>query len=237
MEPAPAPDLESSSDAYARRFAGEIGGWFLERQTRGVLDLLQPLGRLRILEVGGGHAQLTASLVEAGHRVTVQGTDESCAVRLRRLFSERAVPFVGCPLDRLPFDAGSFDAVVSIRMMAHVDDPSRFVSECARVARQGVLVDYPSKKSANFLADLLFELKQGVEKDTRTYRCFDDAEVRGLFADHGLRPAGETRQFFWPMALHRAHKSARAGRALEGPARALGLARLLGSPVLALFRR
>jgi SAM-dependent methyltransferase len=237
MEPVPAPDVESSSDAYARRFAGEVGAWFLEHQARGVQDLLRPYGRLRILEAGGGHAQLTASLVDAGHRVTVQGSDESCALRLRRLFSERAVPYVACPLDRMSFDDRSFDAVVSIRMMAHVDDPARFVAECTRVAGRAVLVDYPSKRSANFLADLLFEWKREVEKDTRVYRCYDDRIVRRLFAEHGFSPGGESRQFFWPMALHRAHRSAVAGRALEGPARTLGLARLLGSPVLALFRR
>ncbi len=234
---APSPDIESSSDAYARRFAGPVGAWFLERQAEGVTALLRPLGRLRILEVGGGHAQLTASLLAEGHRVTVQGSEESCAARLRRTVSEHAVPFIASPLERIPVESGAFDAVVSIRMMAHVDDPPRFVAECARIARQAVLLDYASKRSANFLSDLLFEWKRGVEKDTRVFRSFDDGEVRALLAAHGFHPAGAVRQFFWPMALHRAHKSATAGQALEGCARALGLSRVLGSPVLALFRR
>ncbi len=231
------PDLESSSDAYALRFAGAIGAWFLERQADGVRTLLAPFGACRILEVGGGHAQLTASLVAEGHTVTVQGSDASCETRLRRLFPASRVPFALGPLDRLPFEDGAFDAIVTVRMLAHVDDPARFAAECARVARRAVLADYASKRSANVLADFFFDLKRGVEKDTRVYRTFTPAEVAALFAPHGMHPAGAVPQFFWPMALHRAHQSAALARALEAPARALGLSRAFGSPVLGLFTR
>ena len=163
--------------------------------------------------------------------------NESCAVRLRRTFSEQAVPYVACPLERIPVADGSFDAVVSVRMMAHVDDPARFVAECTRIAGRAVLLDYASKRSANFLADALFTWKKSVERDTRVFRSFDDGEVLALLAAHGFRPAGMVRQFFWPMALHRAHKSASAAQALEAGARAIGISRVLGSPVLALFAR
>lgn len=231
------PDIESSSDEYARRFSGRIGAWFLDCQARGVLHLLSPLGPCRILEVGGGHAQLTPALLEAGHTVTVQGSTPECAIRVRRLFPEKRVPFVVCPLDRFPLEDGAFDLVVSLRMMAHVDNPRRFLAECARVATRGVLVDYPSRRSVNFLSDALFQFKKGLEKDTRVYRTFDDAEVRRDVKSLGLVPAGEVRQFFWPMALHRAHKNPAIAQALEGPARALGLAGQFGSPVLGYFKR
>jgi hypothetical protein len=39
------------------------------------------------------------------------------------------------------------------------------------------------------------------------------------------------------MALHRAHKSAGAAQTLEACARTVGIARVLGSPVLARFDR
>jgi SAM-dependent methyltransferase len=230
-----APDVESSSDAYARRFSGAIGAWFLERQAEGVRRLLAPLGQCRILEVGGGHAQLTGSFAAAGHAVTVQGSEPSCAARVRRLFPQ--VPFVESPLERLDFEDRSFDVVVTIRTMAHVENPASFLAECARVARRAILIDYPSTRSVNFFVDFLFDWKRSVEKDTRLYRTFADAEVGSLLASHGLRRAGVVRQYFWPMVLHRAHKSPSAGRALESGASALGLTRLFGSPVLALYRR
>jgi 2-polyprenyl-3-methyl-5-hydroxy-6-metoxy-1,4-benzoquinol methylase len=64
-------DLETSSAGYARRFAGPVGAWFLERQARSTLELLTPWPGARILDVGGGHGQLTGPLLEAGHQVTV----------------------------------------------------------------------------------------------------------------------------------------------------------------------
>ena len=38
-------DVESSSDAYARRFSGGVGEWFLAVQRDATLDLVAPLGR------------------------------------------------------------------------------------------------------------------------------------------------------------------------------------------------
>jgi hypothetical protein len=51
-------DLETSSEDYARRFAGPAGRWSLEVQARSTMELLRglPPGS-SILDVGGGHAQ------------------------------------------------------------------------------------------------------------------------------------------------------------------------------------
>jgi hypothetical protein len=47
-------DVETSSEAYARRFSGAVGGWFLEVQANATLDLLRPFPRARIVDVGRG---------------------------------------------------------------------------------------------------------------------------------------------------------------------------------------
>jgi ubiquinone/menaquinone biosynthesis C-methylase UbiE len=235
--PHPAPDIATSHDEYARRFSGPVGRWFLERQAKIVHELLAPLAPVRILEVGGGHAQLTPSLVEAGNTVTVHGSDESCAQRLRRLYSASQVPFLTGPLDQLPVEDRAFDVVVTVRTMAHVDDPPAFLAECARVSRNGVLFDYPSRKSVNLFADLLFEAKQRIEHDTRIFHSFHDRDVTAWLAQVGMRPERIIRQFFWPMAIHRFHRSERAAAVLEGIPDALKLTRAFGSPVLALYVR
>src|SRR3972149_2530813 len=59
-------DVETSSEAYARRFAGPVGEFFLEVQAAATLDLLRPWPGSSLLEVGGGHGQLTGPPVEAG---------------------------------------------------------------------------------------------------------------------------------------------------------------------------
>ena len=233
----PPPDIATSHDDYARRFSGEIGRWFLERQSKIVRELLAPFGRCSILEVGGGHAQLTRSLVEAGHQVTVQGSDDSCSARLRRIYSEDEVPFLRGPLEHLPAGDRVFDIVVTVRTMAHVEDPPAFLAECGRVSRRALIFDYPSRRSVNRFADLFFEAKQSIEHDTRRYQSFSDQDIAQWMAQVGFRPQRNIRQFFWPMAIHRLHKSEPGAVALEKVPEVLGLTRALGSPVLALYVR
>ncbi len=69
-------DVSSSSDDYARRFAGAVGQWFLDIQTGITLDLLRELPpAASVLDVGGGHAQVAPPLIAAGYDVTVIGSD------------------------------------------------------------------------------------------------------------------------------------------------------------------
>ena len=81
-------DIGTSSEDYARRFTGAVGRWFIETQTRitlGFLDAL-PVGA-SVLDVGGGHAQITPPLLEAGYEVTVAGSDPSCSADRMAMFS------------------------------------------------------------------------------------------------------------------------------------------------------
>ena len=57
-------DIETSSDEYASRFSGEIGEWFLKVQEDATLGILAPFTQAKILDVGGGHGQLTGALIE-----------------------------------------------------------------------------------------------------------------------------------------------------------------------------
>jgi hypothetical protein len=111
------------------------------------------------------------------------------------------------------------------------------VATLCRLARVAVVVDYPTRRSVNAAAELLFGLKKGVEGDTRPFIVFSDAEIEGAFAGHGFSPTGRRPQFFFPMALHRGLGSAGLARALEGMASALGLTRALGSPVILRLER
>jgi hypothetical protein len=67
-----APDVESSTDSYAARFAGSLGDWFLERQAASVIRLLSALECRSVLDIGGGHGQLTGTLRGAGYEVIMQ---------------------------------------------------------------------------------------------------------------------------------------------------------------------
>jgi 2-polyprenyl-3-methyl-5-hydroxy-6-metoxy-1,4-benzoquinol methylase len=228
-----AADVETSSAAYARRFSGAVGAWFLEVQTRTTLELLGPWPRARVLDVGGGHGQLTGPLVDAGYAVTVYASDASCVERVRSWVESGRAAFRTGELERLPFADRAFEVAVSYRLLAHAEDWRRLVGELCRVADRAVLVDYPSRRSVNAAAGALFGMKQRVEGDTRPFRVFAEDEIADAFVAAGYRVTARRPQFVVPMAAHRALGRAGVSRAVEGAAGALGLRRALGSPVIA----
>jgi 2-polyprenyl-3-methyl-5-hydroxy-6-metoxy-1,4-benzoquinol methylase len=225
-------DVETSSNAYALRFRGPVGAWFLDVQARTTLELLAPFPGARVLEVGGGHGQLAGPLADAGHQVTVYGSDERCRARVDALVAAGRARFASGDLLKAPFADRSFDAVLSFRLLPHVAAWRALLAELCRLAARAVLVDYPTTRSVNAFAGAFFDAKKGVERDTRPFAVFSDREIADAFASNGFRVTARRPQFLLPMALHRAHGSGGLGRALEAVPRALRLTRALGSPVI-----
>jgi len=230
-------DVETSSDAYARRFAGAVGAWFLDVQARTTLELLSPWAGGTVLDVGGGHGQLTGPLVEEGFSVTVYSSDPRCEKRVQAWTRGGGARFVAGDLLAAPFPERSFDVVLSYRLLPHVQEWPGLVGELSRLARHAVVVDYPTARSVNAAAGAMFGLKKRVEGDTRPFTVFRDDEITEAFAAHGLVPTARRPQFALPMALHRATGSVALARALEAGASGLGLRRAFGSPVILRLER
>lgn len=230
-------DVETSSDAYARRFSGTVGAWFLDVQARATLELLAPWAGGSVLDVGGGHGQLTGPLVDAGFAVTVYSSSPRCEERVREWTRSGRARFAEGDLLAAPFPERSFDVVLAYRLLPHVGDWRALVGELSRLCRRAVVVDYPTSRSVNAAAGTMFGLKKKVEGDTRPFTVFRDDEIAGAFAAHGLVPTARRPQFVLPMALHRATGSVALARALEGGAAGIGLRRAFGSPVLLRLER
>jgi 2-polyprenyl-3-methyl-5-hydroxy-6-metoxy-1,4-benzoquinol methylase len=236
-EPSEDADLETASEDYARRFAGSVGGFFLDVQARATLDLLAPFPRARVLDVGGGHGQLTGPLVDAGYEVTVYGSSPACADRVRPWTDTGRARFHSGDLLKTGFADRSFEVVLSYRLLPHVVRWAELIAELSRLARLAVLVDYPTSRSANAVAEAFFGLKKRVEGNTRPFTVFRDEQVIEAFAASGFRPTGRRPQFFVPMALHRALGTRALSRGLERVSTALGLTARFGSPVVARLER
>lgn len=235
------PDIETSSEDYERRFRGEVGAYFLERQRQLVMRLLskalpQPG---TIIEVGGGHAQLTPALLALGHHVTVQGSAESCARKLPGLGGANAntPEFLCGPILPLPLANQSYDAAIAIRLVAHVPDTAALVRQLTRVAKHSVIIDFAPWESFNVLSPLTFALKKRVEKNTRHFLLHRRAQIRGYFAAEGFSHVEFAPQFFFPMGIHRAIGRAGVSKSLEGFSQACGFTQIFGSPVIALALR
>ncbi len=225
-------DIETSSEDYARRFAGAIGAWFLTVQAQATLALLAAHPGATILDVGGGHGQLTGTLLANGYAVTVLGSAEQCRARIDTFVKAGQCAFkVGDILD-LPYPDRAFDVVISYRLLPHVSNWQPYLAELSRVARIAVLLDFPTQRSINAIAPYLFAFKKRVERNTRTYTCFDEEELIRIFRSHGLVFGGRYAQFFLPMVLYRMLKAPRIAAAIEATFRHAGLTGQFGSPVI-----
>ncbi|MFH0879785.1 MAG: class I SAM-dependent methyltransferase [Lentisphaerota bacterium] len=225
-------DIDTSSDDYATRFSGKTGAWMLKVQEEITLRMMKAWPGAQVLDVGGGHGQLAIPLCREGYKVTVLGSAESCRHRIRDMVDSGACRFAVGNVVALPFKDKAFDVVVSFRMVTHCNQWPQLIKELSRVARNAVIVDYPTSQSANAIAPLLFEAKKKVEKNTRTWRLFKHEEVLGEFEKNGYAVRSMEKQFFLPMVLHRMLKSESLSGGMEKICRAMGLTRLWGSPVI-----
>jgi SAM-dependent methyltransferase len=226
-------DIGTSSEDYARRFTGAVGRWFVETQTRITLSFLGalPMGA-SVLDVGGGHAQITPPLLQAGYEVTVVGSDPVCSARLQPWIATGRCKFDVADLRSLPYPDRSFDAVICLRLLPHSVNWHGLIAELCRVASRSVILDYPSLRSANIVGSRFFNFKKGIELNTRRFMTFSPRQVHAAFATHGFVVGAEQPQFLIPMVLHRLANRSVLSRAAEVPGRWLGLTRWFGSPVI-----
>lgn len=225
-------DVHTASPEYVRRFSGPVGAWFLSVQSHIVLELLSKWPYASVLEVGGGHGQLTGPLVENGFPVTVHGTSKACAAGVERWVADGRAQFRSGPLLSLPFADRSFDVVLAFRLLPHVERWQALVAELCRVAAYAVICDYPTRRSVNVVSGALFAAKKKVERNTRPFRVFTEREIDDAFAMAGHKTTARRPEFTFPMALHRGLGSAPLSKAMESAARRLGMTRVFGSPVI-----
>lgn len=231
------PDIETSSDDYARRFSGSVGAWFLKVQEEATLRMLAPYPGARILDVGGGHGQTTNALVSNGYDLTVFGSHQVCSARVQRFIDEGLCSFQNGDILSLPYPNRSFDVVISYRLLPHVNQWSKLVKELTRVADRAVIVDYPTVRSVNYIAPLLFKFKKQLEGNTRTYTSFHDRELLDTFEPYGFQEEVRFPEFFLPMVLHRVLRLPSLSASVEQICRVMGLSGVFGSPVITKLAR
>lgn len=224
------PDVETASDSYARRFSGTAGAFLLAKQEAAIRAVLGEWRGGSVLDVGGGHAQLTPILRTLASEMLVFGSDERSLERVRREYPD--CPTAAGNLLELPFKPKTFDLVVAVRLLPHLRNWQRLLAELCRVARSTVVFDYPRPKGFNGLTPLFFPVKLRLEGNTRHYRNFTDAELDSALAAHGFEPRRREAQFLLPMVVHRKAHGTATLRMVERAASALRITRLLGSPVI-----
>ena len=230
-------DIETSTDQYAARFSGGTGEWMLGVQEKITLDLIQPCKEKKVLDVGGGHGQLSIPLCRDGYSVTVLSSEESCRHRIETIINEGKCTFEVGNIIELPYEDNSFESVICFRLLTHCEQWPKLIEELCRVSAGPVIVDYPTSQSLNKIAPMLFKAKKKLEGDTRNWKLFKHAEVIDEFKKNGYIVKRKKAQFFLPMVLHRAFKLPILSTVLEKICRILGLTYFWGSPMIVRFEQ
>jgi SAM-dependent methyltransferase len=126
----------SQDELYETVMARADAAGFAEQRTTLVRGL-----RGRVLEIGAGTGAMFPHYGSDVELLALE-PDEAFVARARAKAgaAKCAVQIVvGSALD-LPFDAESFDAIVSCLVLCSVDDPTKVLAEIARVARPGASV-------------------------------------------------------------------------------------------------
>ena len=226
------PDIETSSDDYARRFAGPAGQYFLKIQEKALQSVLPGRPICSVLDVGGGHGQLVPIFLNRDWALTIFGSDESTHRRVREAFPDASITYVTGDVLKLPYEDNSFDIVVAVRLISHIEAWEMILKEFCRVARYSIIIDYPSWISLNALTPVFFSMKRSLEGNTRTYKSFFRWNLSRILRQHDFKVACTWNQFVLPMFLHRALHGARWLQVAESALRGLGLTALIGSPAV-----
>lgn len=131
-----------------------LESWFYDRAVAPAIDelfegrpqLLLPLveampaeGRLLDVGCGGGHLAIALAIGNPGWHITGLDLSEDQVRRARRRSPDpggRLCFMMGSAIS-LPFDADSFDGLISVCSIKHWPDPARGLKECLRVLKTG----------------------------------------------------------------------------------------------------
>ena len=217
----------------AMRFSGPIGTLLAEAQDQVMASFLGPLDGRSVLDVGTGTGRAAIGLARRGARVT--GIDASA--EMLRVARERAaaggvdVTFEVGDAHRLTFANRAFHAAVSLRVLMHTPDWRQCLAELCRVADERVVFDYPAAFSAAALQAWSRRLLAAAGRSVEAYRVMSSSDVRRTLDGAGFRVERVHRQFVLPIALHKTIGSRAFTVRVEQALAAVGLLRLLGSPV------
>ncbi|MEY2513729.1 MAG: hypothetical protein QOJ89_1087 [bacterium] len=181
----------ASADAYDR-----LVGRYGPQLAAALIDFAGVQPGMRALDVGCGPGALTRELAARLGAQSVAAVDPS--EPFARACEQRnpGVEVAVAPAEALPFDAGTFDAVLSQLVVNFISDPAAGVREMLRVARPGAIVsacvwDYAGEMTllrAFWDAAREVDPQRGAAADEAVVmRWCGDGELAGLWRAAGLR--------------------------------------------------
>ena len=144
---------------------------------------------LTVLDLGCNNGYGTVEIGRGAKRIVGLDVSASALDSARRLHASTNVEFLHFEGDTIPFDARSFDLVVSFQVIEHIENPRPYLQEIHRVLKTEGIALFTTPNAA-------IRLDPGMKPwnpfHVREFTCaqfgdvlrevFDNVEVRGLFA-------------------------------------------------------
>lgn len=202
-------DLVAGRYEAIKRFNTRDENWFVAGP---LLQRLAGIEQPRVLDVGTGTGRLPIALFRNRFRGHVTGLDLSLGM-LRQARSRLGafrdqVSLIWQDASHLPFDDGTFDAVVSLESLEFMQHPRGVLAEMVRVLAPGGV--------------LMLTNRVGAEARLLPGRALSRPAFRKALVDHGLDPVEvQVWQVNYDLALARKPGATRPPRAEAGEPTAL----------------
>ena len=129
--------LHEAYDRWAEVYPAEPHNPLMFAEQAGMLELMPPLGRCRVLDLACGSGRY-ATIAQAAGATFVVGVDYSPFMLRRAHLAAR----VRADMSRLPLRSQCFDCVISGLALGHATDLDACIAEVARVLRPGGVLLY-----------------------------------------------------------------------------------------------
>jgi len=213
------------------RFGEAFGRYLHDQEVETFLSMIDgPRGR--VLDVGTGTGKLSLPLMLQSRRV-ISVDLSSEMLRITRSKAEKQGMILRsaiCDVHNLCFRDNTFECAISSRVLMHLGDWKKGLSELCRVA-QVVVVDFPPLQGFSGLDSLFKRFISRFSTGTQKYRAFYIRSIIRELLRHNFLIVELKRHFFLPIAFHRWLNRPNLSLRIEQICRLLGLTKLFGAPV------
>jgi len=190
-----------------RTYTWGIDTFIDEMQRKIIFDFARKVKRDDVLELGCGTGRITAPFAFSNRnsKITAVDISKNMLQQLGKKLKSLKIKNVSLKqgdVTKLPFKNESFDLVYSMRVIWHIKEYEKMISEINRVLKKGgtVVLDFPGKYGHWSILHALFPART---KFKVPVYFFSYREVRSLLRKHGfkIKESRGLHTFLWPTSI------------------------------------
>jgi len=231
------PEIARSFDK--ERFGGAIGQFIKKTQQDLVFHTLPDVKSWKVADIGAGTGRITIPFLEAGASVSACDASVPMLEVLKEKIKSPNLQVFAIDAHQLEFENQSYDCAVSFRLLLHVVDWKKVLSEICRISKDWIIIDFTAHRGFYVLASssLWYKVRNVTSKVVQPYRTIPVPEVKTELEKHGFEIIKEDSGYFLPLVIYRKIGSPGFMKAAERLFGAIGLTGVAGSPCTIFARR